>query len=709
MKRLILLLTLALFTLAPTYTDQLDADFLAGITSGTNISAGSVVLNSTNGTFLSSGQYFSSVKNLGSNPTGTLSWVATSPTGTSILVSTRSGPTPTISGSWSAFSPSYAASGDPLQSPQDQYYQYRLELATTDNTTTPAVTSVIVLYNENGPNITAATGFNTPLNDQSIGSFIFNAFARDTVPVTSVQSRYRIGSDPYSSYSAMNDQGSDRYQITIPQPAGGWITRTGELLYIEVNASNANQSNTQVFTDLIDSINDAPVMNPVPNLTATERQSLLIAFSGSDPDGDNLSFQASRGTVTSTGTTTALWDWAPPNNETGMQTVIASVNDGSLADAITIYVNVTPVNDIPRMQTTPGISGYYGDQFTVDFVVLDNDTNDNITFSVNPPLFRVELYNYTNGTEYVGRANIVALDNFRGNRTVNVSARDTQYETSVLFNSNIAFCGDLVCQDQENSTSCSSDCQTTDTPEYISLEIPPRICVGEQANFTTYNASSRFTCNSERRTFEGAALCEPIDGVDIELYTINENELRQETGSISSNQEGIASFTPTVVGRYKLITSKTDLVGAEHIITVQNCSADIRLLDRVVEFSPPVIELEEFQPEIPPELQRPEGDVQETSLLAILIWYIFIPLLGALLLYTGNVYYELHKDSDPRILTARIWLWQQGQKLAPVINPYKEKLLKALEPLKPVWQKITQALKPVGDMAGKIIEKIAGR
>ncbi len=73
---------------------------------------------------------------------GALSWDATTPAGTGIALSVRTGETPTPDASWSAFAP-VASSGDDVAG-NSRYLQYRAELTTADPSTTPVLQQVSV-------------------------------------------------------------------------------------------------------------------------------------------------------------------------------------------------------------------------------------------------------------------------------------------------------------------------------------------------------------------------------------------------------------------------------------------------------------------------------------------------------------------------------------------------------------------------------------
>ena len=76
---------------------------------------------------------------------GTISWRGTTPSGTDVEISTRSGNTPTPDDTWSAWSPVYKdRNGSPIVSPRARYLQWRAVL--NGKNATPILTSVTAAY-----------------------------------------------------------------------------------------------------------------------------------------------------------------------------------------------------------------------------------------------------------------------------------------------------------------------------------------------------------------------------------------------------------------------------------------------------------------------------------------------------------------------------------------------------------------------------------
>ncbi len=724
MKRAILLL--ALLLIAATSIDQLNADFNAGTLTNVNVTNNSVILNGTPGNYTASGTFLSSIKDLGSNPAATISWTALSGSGTSLLVTSRSGNTSTPDSSWSAWAGPYAsAAGSFVTAPTGRYHQYRLQLATTNTSNTPTVQSVMLTYSELGPSI-ARSSTTSNLTEQSSGTYYYYATAQDTVPI-SVEARYKIGSDNYTAYSAMPKSGST-YYIGIPEPSGNWSARKGETLYVNVYANDSeNLSTNTTLTELIDKINQPPVLQPISNTTATERVEKKIFISGYDPDGDNITFGTDHGVIQNLSATSAYIVWTPNGTQTGLVNVTASVNDGYTTVSQTFVVNVTSVNDPPVMAAVTSQSGYYGDQIVFDITVHDLDPNQTHIYTVDPPLFAVKAYTPANASQYTyyARANFTALDNQKGFHNLTFTVSDGYATSSQNATLNISYCGDGVCQTNENATACAVDCAAAvAAPQYIAIQVPDRLCVNKTFDVETFSASSRYTCHYQGKAFNGAAYCAPLGGVGLTVYALD-NGMRTQSATLTTSTNGTGGFTPQSIGEYKIDAEKTNYIGSSIIVTVGDCLGNISTGQEVVHFPTPHVTTLQQGPSAQnstPQTQHPALTQQQTSLLSIIIWYVLLPLLLAALVYTGNAYYEINKDTDARILRARLALTELYIRMTPTVVRAWETIKPivapparfvwnfALEPfwhliLRPVWK----VIKPYAEQVGEILRWIFRR
>lgn len=77
---------------------------------------------------------------------GALYWIAETPEGTSVEISTRSGNVPEPDASWSSWSSALTAPGERITSPPGRYVQYRAVLRTRDPQVSPRLLSVSLYY-----------------------------------------------------------------------------------------------------------------------------------------------------------------------------------------------------------------------------------------------------------------------------------------------------------------------------------------------------------------------------------------------------------------------------------------------------------------------------------------------------------------------------------------------------------------------------------
>lgn len=678
MKRVIFVL-LVLVCLAPSYIDQTDANFNLGNTSNTNVTNNSVILANISGNYSLSGTYLSRVFDLGSNPNASISWTAVGPSGTSVLVSSRSGPDATVTGDWTSYTGSYGDSdGSAVTAARNRYHQYRLQLATTNGSDTPAVRIVTLTYTEAGPEVGVHQS-QANLTDET-NNFRIRIDINDTANITAANARYRINSTgTYNAYQALTNA-STYWYLDVTEPTNGWGNSTNGTLYYNVYITNdAGDTVNTTFTEAIEGVNDAPVINQLSNNTGTEGTLMTRTVTGTDPDGDTITWSISTGSITKVSNTQASISWTPSNDENGLVNVTVTMSDGSLSDTMTWTSNITGTNNAPVISSITDQEGYYGDRITFTVTVNDADVTDNLTWWVRPAHFTITATNQSGGnssTQY-GLANFTALDDHRGTRDYTITVSDGTALDRENVTISIGYCGDNVCTTgSETADTCSADC-ASDTPiGYVAIDVPDRICVNQSNLIQTFNASARYACYYEGQTAASNAYCELHGGVEIQPFLI-ENSQRTELSTFSTSSEGNVSWTPTQLGETKLVGTAEELLSASRIVTVQRCDEDINASDRLIEYQRPRIEADPLPPAIPaPEEQEPAGVPEETSLIAIFIWYVLVPLLLASLLYIGNIYYDINKDADPYILKARLKFWE-------IRNIVEPKLIEAYKPVKP--------------------------
>ncbi len=194
------------------------------------------------------------------------------------------------------------------------------------------------------------------------------------------------GSDP--------DGDSLTYAI-VSQPSHGTVTISGNQATYTPNANyHGSDSFTFKVNDgkadsapatvniTVNATNDKPTANP-QSVTMDEDTSKEITLSGSDPDGDTLTYRITKnpnhGSVTLSGNKAT---YTPAHNYNGSDSFEFVVNDGTV-DSDPATVNIT-INDVPEPNQAPTITSLTANPttaeegetitFTADATDPDNDT-----------------------------------------------------------------------------------------------------------------------------------------------------------------------------------------------------------------------------------------------------------------------------------------------------------------------------------------------
>jgi Domain of unknown function (DUF4091)/RTX calcium-binding nonapeptide repeat (4 copies)/Putative Ig domain len=205
------------------------------------------------------------------------------------------------------------------------------------------------------------------------------------IPVESIRlKRYRDGEEDYELLHYLADELGKEAEVR--DIAGGpYAPDAGHGLFKQANGSNVSAdaleaARAELIALLPGGSDRPPVLDPVGNRTVTAGESLNITLSGSDPDGDSLTYAALHlpaGTTFSAGS--RIFSWSPTAADVGVHDGIRfTVSDGELADSeeITIAVGAagqtcdglpvtipgTPADD--HLTGTPGndvIAGSEGD------------------------------------------------------------------------------------------------------------------------------------------------------------------------------------------------------------------------------------------------------------------------------------------------------------------------------------------------------------
>src|SRR4030095_11568414 len=119
-----------------------------------------------------------------------------------------------------------------------------------------------------------------------------------------------------------------------------------------VRASDGSLSDTKSLTITVNNVNRAPTLNQPANMTVAQGATADQVISGSDPDGNALTFAKVTGptfmTVTTTTATTGNIHLAAGASEpVGTSSASVSASDGSRSDTKSLTITVTATNRAP--------------------------------------------------------------------------------------------------------------------------------------------------------------------------------------------------------------------------------------------------------------------------------------------------------------------------------------------------------------------------
>jgi uncharacterized protein (TIGR03437 family) len=215
-------------------------------------------------------------------------------------------------------------------------------------------------------------------------------------PVALAQAVQVTEDTPKEIVLTATDVDSDMLSFTVvTQPAHGTLSGTAPALLYTPNANfNGNDaftfkandgqldSNTATVSIVVGGVNDPPAAN-AQEVTTNEDVPRALTLTGSDPDGDSLSFiivnQPAHGVLTGTG---ANLTYTPNANFNGNDAFTFKANDGAADSApATVSIAVAPVNDAPVL-TVPGAQ-MVGEGALLEFTVSATDVDGGQTLTLS--------------------------------------------------------------------------------------------------------------------------------------------------------------------------------------------------------------------------------------------------------------------------------------------------------------------------------------
>ncbi|MDC1187448.1 S8 family serine peptidase, partial [Gammaproteobacteria bacterium] len=257
------------------------------------------------------------------------------------------------------------------------------------NSVTQDITVSINNLNDNSPIFTSDATFSAAENQTAIGTAAGTDADGDSISFSVSGSELAITSAGVITFAtAPNYETKDSYTATV-------------------TANDGVNTTAQSITVNVTDVNDAPVFTSSATLNGDENQTSIGTITGSDEDGNSLSFTVSGSEleITSAGVITFA---SAPNYETkSSYTAIVSVTDSVVTSTQDITVNVNDVNDAP----VANAAAYYLDLLPQD------QSGGNLTLAATDEDGDTLTYTIVNGGSY-GTASFSSQD---ASQTVSVS------------------------------------------------------------------------------------------------------------------------------------------------------------------------------------------------------------------------------------------------------------------------------------------------
>ncbi len=325
--------------------------------------------------------------------------------------------------------------------PETNVYNGDKQLGTTvsgsyDLVTGPLVGSSAGAYDLDGgktsmrsPAIALPTGRDLSLSFSYYLAHYTNSSSADYLRV------YVIGSSSvkvFEELGAANDD--DAVWATFEADISSFAGQTVRILIEAADSSTASFVEAAVDDVLVlaTNPNNPPTANP-QSLTSVEDTALPLTLTGSDPDGNSLTFaltvNPAHGTLS--GTAPSL-TYTPTANYAGADSFSFTVNDGKLTSApAVVEITVTPVNDAPlaaaQSVSTPvdtalavKLSGTDADGDALTYTVVANPTHGALSGTA-PTLTYTPAAGYTGSDSFTFKVNDGIVDSAAATVSITVN------------------------------------------------------------------------------------------------------------------------------------------------------------------------------------------------------------------------------------------------------------------------------------------------
>jgi RHS repeat-associated protein len=166
------------------------------------------------------------------------------------------------------------------------------------------------------------------------------------------------------------------HKVSFSQAIGWFGT---EKVRFTAQDTDGNSTISNEVTLLVQDVNNPPILDYIPDISAYENDLIQITPHAADPDGDNVTYSFTA-PLDSTG------KWQTNYSSAGTYTVTVTAQDTTgLTDSQTVIIHIMNVNRPPVLNPISPITANEGDLVTVTPIVSDPD-GDAVTLYYSAPL-----------------------------------------------------------------------------------------------------------------------------------------------------------------------------------------------------------------------------------------------------------------------------------------------------------------------------------
>ena len=334
------------------------------------------------------------------------------------------------------------------------------------NSSTQDITISIIDIDDVAPSITSSASFSADENQTAIG----------TVTATDVDTL-----DTSSSFTfavSGTELAIDSDGVLTFASAPDYETKTSYTATVTVS-DGASNSSTQDITVSINNLNDnSPVFTSVQLLSAAENQTAIGTVTGTDADGDSISFTVSGSELAITSAGVLTFASAPDYETKTSYTATVTASDGTNSGTQEVTVNVSDLDDEAPVITSSASFSADENQTAIGTVTATDvdtlDTSSSFTFAVSGTELAIDsdgVLTFTSAPDYETKtsytATVTASDGASNSSTQDITVSiNNLNDNSPIFTSGSSFSAD---ENQSSiNTVVSSDADGDDVTYSIS-------------------------------------------------------------------------------------------------------------------------------------------------------------------------------------------------------------------------------------------------